>query len=36
MSKLNVGILGLGWVAGAHIETFKQVEGAEVTAILFI
>src|SRR5690625_3524019 len=34
MSKLNVGILGLGWVAGAHIETFKQVEGADVTAIL--
>lgn len=34
MSKQRVGILGLGWVAGAHIETFKQVEGAEVTAIL--
>lgn len=33
MSDLNVGIVGLGWVAGAHIETFKTVEGANVTAI---
>ena len=33
MSDLNVGIVGLGWVAGAHIETFKSVEGANVTAI---
>ena len=24
MSDLNVGIVGLGWVAGAHIETFKS------------
>ncbi len=29
---LNVGVHGLGWVAGAHIETFEAVEGAEVTA----
>ncbi len=27
MSELNVGIVGLGWVAGAHIETFKTVSG---------
>ena len=33
MSNLNVGIVGLGWVAGAHIETFKAIEGANVTAI---
>lgn len=28
----NIGIHGLGWVAGAHIETLKDVEGAQVTA----
>jgi len=33
MSNLNVGIVGLGWVAGAHIETFKNVTGANVTAV---
>ena len=33
MSELNIGIVGLGWVAGAHIETFKKVAGANVTAI---
>lgn len=33
MKELNVGIVGLGWVAGAHIETFKKVKGAKVTAI---
>ena len=33
MGDLNVGIVGLGWVAGAHIETFKKVEGANVTAV---
>ena len=33
MSELNVGIVGLGWVAGAHIETFKSVKGARVTAV---
>jgi len=33
MSDYNVGIVGLGWVAGAHIETFKSVKGANVTAI---
>ena len=33
MSDLNVGIVGLGWVAGAHIDTFKAVNGANVTAI---
>lgn len=33
MSDLKVGIVGLGWVAGAHIETFKAVAGADVTAV---
>ena len=33
MSDLNVGIVGLGWVAGAHIDTFGAVNGANVTAI---
>ena len=33
MSELRVGIVGLGWVAGAHLETFKSVKGARVTAV---
>jgi predicted dehydrogenase len=33
MSELRVGIVGLGWVAGAHIETFRSVEGACVSAV---
>lgn len=33
MTDLNIGIVGLGWVAGAHIETFKNVTGAKVTAV---
>jgi predicted dehydrogenase len=33
MSDLRIGIVGLGWVAGAHIETFKHVAGARVTAV---
>lgn len=32
--NLGVGILGTGWVAGAHIETFKRVGGCEVVAVL--
>ena len=30
---LRVGIVGLGWAAGAHIETFKHVPGATVAAV---
>lgn len=30
MSELKVGIHGLGWAAGAHIESFKEVDGATV------
>ncbi len=33
MKTFNVGIVGLGWVAGAHIETFKHVNGGQVTAV---
>jgi predicted dehydrogenase len=33
MGDLRVGVVGLGWVAGAHIETFKSVKGAKVTAV---
>ena len=32
-SDLRVGVVGLGWAAGAHIETFKHVRGARVTAV---
>src|ERR1043165_7277486 len=30
---MNVGIVGLGWAASAHIEAFKHVQGAQVTAV---
>jgi predicted dehydrogenase len=33
MSELGIGLVGLGWVAGAHIETFKSVTGARVVAV---
>lgn len=33
MSDMKIGVVGLGWVAGAHIETFKHVKGAAVTAV---
>jgi predicted dehydrogenase len=33
MSELKIGIVGLGWVAGAHLETFKQVKGAKVAGV---
>jgi predicted dehydrogenase len=33
MSTFNVGVVGLGWVAGAHIHTFRKVTGAQVTAV---
>ena len=33
MADYNIGIVGLGWVAGAHINTFKNVEDANVTAV---
>jgi predicted dehydrogenase len=33
MSELRVGIVGLSWAAGAHIETFRSVKNARVTAV---
>lgn len=33
MENLKVGVVGLGWVAGAHIETYKTVTGVEVAAV---
>ena len=33
MGELKIGIVGLGWVAGAHLETFKHVKGAKVAAV---
>ncbi|MBN1670316.1 MAG: Gfo/Idh/MocA family oxidoreductase [Kiritimatiellae bacterium] len=30
---LGIGLVGLGWAAGAHIEAFKAVEGANVVAL---
>lgn len=32
MTTFRVGVVGLGWVAGAHIETLKKVKGAQVVA----
>ncbi|MDH3651487.1 MAG: Gfo/Idh/MocA family oxidoreductase [Saprospiraceae bacterium] len=35
MTKTNygVGIIGTGWVAGAHIDNFSAIEGCEIVAI---
>lgn len=33
MSDLGVGIVGLGWVAGAHISAIEKIPGVEVTAV---
>ncbi|MDX1984552.1 MAG: Gfo/Idh/MocA family oxidoreductase, partial [Bryobacteraceae bacterium] len=33
MKSFKVGVVGLGWVAGAHIETLKHVKGAEVVGV---
>jgi predicted dehydrogenase len=33
MNDINVGIIGLGWVAGAHIAAFNKIPGARVTAV---
>lgn len=32
MEPIDVGVHGLGWVAGAHIDSLKAVDGARVTA----
>ena len=33
MKELHVGIVGLGWVAEAHLIAFNQTNGAKVTAV---
>ncbi|MPZ17827.1 MAG: gfo/Idh/MocA family oxidoreductase [Luteitalea sp.] len=33
MSERKIGIVGLGWVAGAHIAALSSVKGARVTAV---
>jgi len=33
MKKYNVGIIGYGWVAGAHIHAINATSNAQVTAI---
>jgi predicted dehydrogenase len=33
MDQINVGIVGLGWVAGAHISAFNKIPGTQVTAV---
>jgi predicted dehydrogenase len=30
---LGVGVVGTGWVAGAHIETFKKIDGCDIVAV---
>ena len=30
--KLKVGIIGCGWIAGAHISEYKQMEDVEIVA----
>ncbi len=32
MTEFNIGVHGLGWAAGAHIDTIKSIDGARVTA----
>jgi predicted dehydrogenase len=33
MKKYNVGIIGYGWAATAHIEAINKTKQAQVTAI---
>ena len=33
MKHYRIGIVGLSWVAGAHIEAFKSVVGADIVAV---
>src|SRR5512147_1498717 len=32
-SEFGIGIVGLGWVAGAHISTFRQIPGVRVVGV---
>lgn len=33
MQEINVGIIGYGWVAGAHIDAINSIPGAQVTGV---
>jgi UDP-N-acetyl-2-amino-2-deoxyglucuronate dehydrogenase len=33
LKNFRIGIVGYGWVAGAHIEAFKRVKGADIVAV---
>lgn len=33
-SNLGIGVVGTGWVAGAHTDTWKEIEGAEVVHVV--
>lgn len=33
MKDIKIGIVGLGWVAGAHISAFNKMPGVQVTAV---
>ena len=33
MSEFRVGIVGMGWVAGAHITAFEKIDGVSVGAV---
>jgi predicted dehydrogenase len=33
MARYGIGIIGTGWVAGAHIETFRKIPGCEFVAV---
>ncbi|HEV8130577.1 MAG TPA: Gfo/Idh/MocA family oxidoreductase [Acidobacteriota bacterium] len=33
MKNYGIGIVGVGWVAGAHIEALKAIEGVDVVAV---
>jgi len=31
--RFGMGVIGTGWMAGAHIDNFKQIDGCEVVAV---
>lgn len=33
VKRLGIGIVGTGWVAGAHVKNFQQIAGCEVVAV---
>ena len=33
MDKVRIGVIGLGWFGEMHVDTYRGVHGAEVTAV---